>query len=177
LECLAGPPRRTPTSIPSSSRTRVDGDLHRARRLVVLRVEELVVLDRHPPDRTVAVDPHRPQVGAAGPPEAVEARGRLRVRLAHRVHQVRAGTGIGEHVGDEVALGDLQALLVALPELALGVDRRAPRQHAGLPVGRRVDELGNPQRALEPVGQLLVEVKRRRRWSHGPPSMGRAAPA
>ena len=48
---------------------------------------------------------------------------------------------MGEHVGDEDALVDLEPLLVLLEELSLGLDRRAGGQLVGEQLGRGVDEL------------------------------------
>jgi hypothetical protein len=105
------------------------------------------------PHGAVAVDAHRAEVGAAGPAELAERRQRLRPREHHRVEQVVPAALVGQHVGDEVALGDLQAHLVLLQVRPLLVDLGARRQP-----GRRVHELGDAQRPPEAVGELLVDV-------------------
>ena len=62
-----------------------------------------------------------------------------------------------EHVGDEHPLVDLEAGLLLLRQLALGVDRGAGRHEARVALGGLVDELGHAQRALQPVGELGVK--------------------
>ena len=61
-----------------------------------------------------------------------------------------AGLGVGQHVAEERALGDLQALLVLLQQLALGGHLLAGRQLRNV-LGRRVDELVGAQRAARRV--------------------------
>ena len=68
-------------------------------------------------------------------------------RPQHRVDQVPAALGVGEHVAEERALGDLEALLVLLQLLALGRHLLAGRQLRDV-LGGRVDELVGPQRPL-----------------------------
>ena len=66
--------------------------------------------------------------------------------------------GMGEHVGDEVALVDLEAALVLLQPLALLVDRRPGRHQPREALGGGVDELGHAQRPAPPVGQRVVDL-------------------
>ena len=170
----------------------VDRRLERRDRRVVLGVQERVVLGRDDPDLALAVDADDAEVRGPGPPEAVDAVERLRLRLRHRVQQMRAAARVGEHVGEEDPLLDLEALLVLLQQLALGVDRGAGRQQVGVALGRGVDELGHAQRPCAPVGELVVDRLglgaeprlalgaglggRRQRVGHGGlPSVGRAA--
>ena len=55
-------------------------------------------------------------------------------RAQHHVDQMAAGLGVGEHVAEERALGDLVALLVLLQALALA---RRPARGVGVRPGTR----------------------------------------
>ncbi len=123
----------------------VDGDLERSGRGVVLGVQEGVILDRDVTDVALAIDADRAEVDAARSPEVVEPAERRCGRLRHRVHEVEAGARVGEHVGDEDPLVDLEPLLVLLEELSLGLDRGAGRQllgKAARPLHRRDPRCG-----------------------------------
>ena len=82
---------------------------------------------------------------------------RVGLGLGHRVEQMRADPRVGEQVREEHALVDLEALLVLLEQLALGVDRRPGREQVGMAVGRLVDDLGQAQRPAQAVRHLLVD--------------------
>ena len=81
---------------------------------------------------------------------------------------------IGEHLRQEVALGDLQAGLVLLLEGALGVDLVPRGEHAGVALGGLVDQLGHTHRPLQAIGDLLVDpddvVAGARAGDHAPPT-------
>ena len=100
-----------------------------------------MVLHRDVSDVALAVDAHRAEVDAPVALELPQPGERLRRGLRHRVHQVEAGARVGEHMRDEDPLADLEALLVLLQQLALGVDRSAARELLGKLLGRRIDEL------------------------------------
>ena len=135
----------------------VDGDLERGGRHVVLGVEEGVVLDRDRADLAGAVDADRSEIERAGALELAALSERRRGGLRHRVHQVEAGARASEHVRDEEPLRDLEALLVLLQELALGVDRGATGEVVGEALGRGVDELGEAQLLAEAVREVVVD--------------------
>ena len=65
--------------------------------------------------------------------------------------------GSRQHVGDEHALVDLEAGLVLLGQLALGIDVVAGRDEAGVALGRRVHEFAHPKVASKSVGELVVD--------------------
>ena len=62
------------------------------------------------------------EVDLAGAREVVEPVERELRRAQHHVDQVAAGARGGEHVGEEQALRDLDALLVRLRAVALALD-------------------------------------------------------
>jgi hypothetical protein len=103
-----------------------------------------VVLDRHVPDLSPPVHAHGAQVDRSRALQVLREGERLGLGLRHRVHQVETRSAVGEHLGDEDALVDLEALLVLLGQLALGVDRRSRGQEVGEPLGSLVDELRDP---------------------------------
>ena len=150
----------------------VDGDLHRVDGVVVLGVERRVALERDAAERPVAVQPDRPEVDRPGRGERRQPLERLRQRPRHRVQQVQPADGVGEDPGHERALGDLEALLVALQVLPLAVDRPPRRQEVREAVGDRVHEPGDAQRAPQPVRDLVVDgrdvARRRLRRGHAP---------
>ena len=59
----------------------------------------------------------------------------------HRPDQMRAGAGRGEDVGEEEALGDLEALLVRQPALALRGHLGRARDQAGIALGGGGEQL------------------------------------
>ena len=136
---------------------KVDRDLHRPDRVVVLRVQAGVVLNRHQAQWPLAVEPDRTQVEAAAVTELVERRERLGARLRHRVDQVAAAARVGEYPCDEVALRYLQAGFVLLLEGPLGVDLGPGWHQAREPLGGLVDQLGDAQRPLELVSERRVD--------------------
>jgi hypothetical protein len=71
-----------------------------------------------------------------------------------------AGAPRREHVGEQQSLGDLGAVLVALPALALAVHVRPGRDEGGEALGGEVEELLDPQRPPQVVRQLGVELVR-----------------
>ena len=111
--CVAGAPRSDSDLDRVVEQHQVDGGLERRGRLVVLRVEERVVLDRDPADATVALDEDRAEVDVARRAGRRRCAQRLGPRLRHRVHEVQAASRVGEHLGDEHALVDLEARLLA----------------------------------------------------------------
>ncbi len=64
---------------------------------------------------------------------------------------------MGEHLGDEDALLDLQAELVLLQPLAFLVDRRPGGHEPWESLGCGVHEVGHAQRAPPPVGECVVD--------------------
>ncbi len=58
---------------------------------------------------------------------------------------------------DEHTLVDLEAGLLLLGQLALGIDVVAGRDEAGIALGRRVHEVAHPQVASQAVGELVVD--------------------
>ena len=72
-------------------------------------------------DLPAPLDRRAAEVDAARVAQLVEVVERELRRPQHRVDQMPAGLGIGQHVAEERALGDLQALLVLLQQLALGL--------------------------------------------------------
>ena len=61
------------------------------------------------------------------------------------MQQVQARTRLGQNVGDEKTLVDLEAGLVLLKQPALGCDGRPGRKQIREPVGGGVNQLGYPQ--------------------------------
>ncbi len=120
--CVAGAPRSTPIWISSSSRTRSTAVSSAA---VETSSSELrkawfwIVTCPTLPARSTRIGPRSTLPEAL---EVLEERERLRLRLRHRVHEVEAHAGIGQHVRDEDALVDLEAAFVLLRQLPLGVD-------------------------------------------------------
>ena len=144
------PPRSTPTSDRVVEEHQVDGRLERrgdASSSEFRNASFWVVMTPTSPSRSTRTGA---EVARSRTAEAVEQRQRLRLRLRHRVHQMRAAARVGEHVGEEDPLLDLEALLVLLQQLALGVDRGAGRQEVGVALRGGVDELGDPQRPRHP---------------------------
>jgi hypothetical protein len=73
------------------------------------------------------------------------------------VQEVATESRIGEHVRDEDALVDLEALLVLLQQRAFGVDRGARGDQRREARRGRVHELGRAQAEAEVVGELEVD--------------------
>ena len=119
----------------------VDRGLQRAGRRVVLGVEVARVAQLDGADLAGAGDRRRAEVDVAGARQLVEVLERELGRAQHRVDQVTAGLGVGEDVAEQLALGDLVAVLVLLQALALGVDDEPARRQAGDALGGRVDEV------------------------------------
>ena len=126
----------------------VDGDLGGGQRGVVLGVEVPRVAQLEHAGAALAAQVRGAEVGDAGGAEVVEARERLRGRLQHRPDEVGARLRVGEHGGQQLALPELQPVLVGEHALAL-------RGQLGLARARPREELLDPQRPV--AGQLEIE--------------------
>ncbi len=116
-----------------------------------------MVLQRHVADAIATIESHRTEVDCPRTAELGERRERLGLGLRHRVQQMGAATRVGEYLGEEDSLIDLQALLVLLREPVLGVDLGAGGDEARMALRGGIHQLREPQGAGEPVGQLLVD--------------------
>ena len=103
----------------------VDRDLRRRNGRVVLGIEVAWVAQLQHPGAPVAAKAHLSEVDGAGRAELVEPRERLLGGPQHRPDEMGAGARRREHVRQQEAIGDLQALLVALEVLALCFDGAA----------------------------------------------------
>ncbi len=157
LGCVAGPPRSTPTSIASSSRTRSTA-------ISMARVESSSSALRQPWFWLVTIPTGPSRSTRIGPRSTLPSRRnaskggqRLGAGLRHRADQVGPAPRVGEHAGDEVSLRDLQPRLLGLVVGALGLDLGARGKQVGMALGGRVDQLGQPQRPRQAVGELVVD--------------------
>jgi hypothetical protein len=135
----------------------VDGRLEGHGPRAVLCVEKWMILQRHVADAIATIESHRTEVDRPRTAELGERRERFGLGLRHRVNQMSAATRVGEYLGEEDALVDLQSPLVLLREPALGVDLGTGGDEAGMALRGGIYQLRDPQGAGEPVGQLLVD--------------------
>jgi hypothetical protein len=125
---------------------------------VVLGVQVPGVAQLEDAGAAAALDVGDAEVGEPRGAEVIEPLERLGRRLEHRLDEVAPGARRGQHVGGEEALGEFHALLLGQRALALGLHLLGRRREAGHARGAVVDELLEPHRARQPVGQLVVEL-------------------
>ena len=113
----------------------IGGSLGVVERVVVLGVEEARVVDRHHRRLAAPLHPRRAEIDHAVLDELAHALDRFRLRQQHGLAEMRAGIGQRQHLREENALVDLDAVLLALHQPAFGVDlllrRRQTRHQLG----------------------------------------------
>jgi len=73
--------------------------------------------------------------------------------------EMRAGRGIGEHAGKELALPALGALLVALRAAGFGCQFLSRRKEVGKLIGAARAELVDPHETGAALGQSVVGIE------------------
>src|SRR6202042_3685194 len=112
--CWTVPPRSTPTSMASSSRTRSTA-VSRAARAIILGIEEFGVEQGDIAHFAFALGPRLAEIDHAGPSKLLDPFQGFALGLEHGVDEVQAAALVGEHLRDEQPLLHLAAALGALP--------------------------------------------------------------
>jgi hypothetical protein len=109
----------------------IDGDLHGVERGVVLGIEKARIAGGDERSLAPTLDLDLAEIDAAYGVEFAQELRRGCTRQQHRVAQVAAGRFVREHMGEENALVDFDAVLVALQVLTFGGDLFGGRCQAG----------------------------------------------
>ncbi len=126
-------------------------------RVVVLGIEKARIVDGDDRGLALPLDARGTEVDDAFADEFRHALDRFHLRPQHACAKMHAALAQRQHLRQENALIDLDAILLALHRDAFGLDLplrwRQPRHQ----FRRLIDEVVDPQEFFQPVGQLAID--------------------
>ena len=139
-------------------RRHVDGELGLGEGRVVLRVEEARIDHVEMDGPAASGETRGAKIERAARCEFGGERGAFRPRQQHRVAKMLADARAREHMGEEEALVDLDAVLVALRMSGFGADFLSCRDQSRNELRRGVDEIVEAAEGRAALGQAIVDL-------------------
>ncbi len=135
----------------------VDRDFHLVERCVVFGIEEALVLRGDHGSFAAPLDADFAEIKRAIRIEFFQRVGGFRPRKEHGVAQMTPGGFIGEDVGEENALVDLDAVFLALQEWRFGGDLSLCRRQSRYGIGRGEHQIFQADELCPVACQFVVE--------------------
>src|SRR6185437_1693705 len=124
---------------------------------VVLGVEEARIVHGHDRGLALPLDARRTEIDRAAPDEFAEPLEGCRLRPQHRLAQMHAGLGQRQHLREENALVDFDAVFLALQMLGLRRHLPARRRQPGDQFGGIIDQVLDAPKSPEIAGQSAID--------------------